>query len=134
MNELRQLSYPFAGNPPTKRGRLPNVKHDGAVADQPAKSYDEGVGVRTRLNLPSTESPMQKYARGLSVAAVLLALGAFFLATARGRDDEDVKDKIKKTAAAKEAVLKLAGGLGGKEADVKKAGGGASPPRTKSNT
>ena len=63
---------------------------------------------------------MQKYARGLSVAAVLLALGAFFLAAARGRDDEDGKDKIKKSAAAKEAVLKLAGDLGGKEADVKK--------------
>ena len=61
---------------------------------------------------------MQKYARGLSVAAVLLALGAFFLATAHGRDDDE-KEKVKKTAAAKEAVLKLAGDLG-KEADVKK--------------
>jgi cytochrome c556 len=62
---------------------------------------------------------MQKYARGLSVAAILLALGAFFLATAHGRDDDE-KEKIKKTAAAKEAVLKLVGDLGGKEADVKK--------------
>ena len=61
---------------------------------------------------------MQKYARGLSVAAVLLALGAFFLATAHGRDDDD-KEKIKKTAAAKEAVLKLVGDLG-KDADLKK--------------
>jgi len=61
---------------------------------------------------------MQKYARGLSVAAILLALGAFFLATAHGRDDDD-KEKIKKTAAAKEAVLKLVGDLG-KDADLKK--------------
>ena len=62
---------------------------------------------------------MQKYARGLSVAAILLALGAFFLASAHGRDDDD-KEKAKKTEAAKEAVLKLVGDLGGKDADVEK--------------
>jgi hypothetical protein len=63
---------------------------------------------------------MQKYVRGLSVAVILLALGAFFLATAHGRDDDDIKEKIKKTNAAKEAVLKLAGDLNGKDGDVKK--------------
>jgi hypothetical protein len=63
---------------------------------------------------------MQKYARGLSVAAVLLALGAFFLATAHGRDDDE-KAKAKKTEAAQEAVLKLIGDIGGKDADVQKA-------------
>jgi cytochrome c556 len=62
---------------------------------------------------------MQKYSRCLSVAAVMLALGAFFLATAQGRDDDD-KEKVKKTAAAKEAVLKLVGDIGGKDADVQK--------------
>ncbi len=41
---------------------------------------------------------MQKYARGLSVAAVLLALGGLFLAAARGRDDDE-KEKIQKTTA-----------------------------------
>ena len=61
---------------------------------------------------------MQKYARGISVAAVLLALGAMFLAVAHGRDDDD-KDKLKKTEAAKEAVLKLVDDLG-KGTDVKK--------------
>jgi soluble cytochrome b562 len=61
---------------------------------------------------------MQKYVRGLSVAAALLGLGAFFLAAAHGRDD-DVQEKIKKTNAAKEAVLKLAGDIGAKEGDVK---------------
>ncbi len=62
---------------------------------------------------------MNRYARRLALAAILLALGAFFLATANGRDD-DIKEKIKKTAAAKEAVLKLAGELAGKDAGVKK--------------
>jgi cytochrome c556 len=62
---------------------------------------------------------MQKYARGLSVAAILLALGAFFLAAAHGRDDDD-KEKAKKTEAAKEAVLKLVGDMSGTNGDVKK--------------
>ena len=62
---------------------------------------------------------MFKYARFLTGAAALLALGALFLTTARGRDDDD-KEKAMKTAAAKEAVLKLAGDLSGKEDDVKK--------------
>ena len=63
---------------------------------------------------------MHKYARVLSGVAVLAALGALFLATARGRDDAEDKEKVMKTAAAREAVLKLVADLGGKEDDVKK--------------
>ncbi len=63
---------------------------------------------------------MHKFARVLSGVAVLAALGALFLATARGRDDDDDKEKAMKTAAARVAVLKLVGDLGGKDDDLKK--------------
>ncbi len=61
---------------------------------------------------------MRKYTRVLSGAFVAAALGALFLAPARGRDDDD-KEKAMKTAAAKDAVLKLVGDLG-KDDEVKK--------------
>ena len=61
---------------------------------------------------------MRKYTRVLSGALVAAALGALFLASARGRDDDD-EEKAMKTAAAKDAVLKLVGDLG-KVDEVKK--------------
>lgn len=61
---------------------------------------------------------MRKYTRLLSGALVAAALGALFLAAARGRDDDDA-EKAMKTAAARAAVLKLVGDLGNAD-EVKK--------------
>ena len=68
---------------------------------------------------------MPKYPRILAGAAVLLALVGLFLAPARGRDDPDEKEekeKMMKTAAAKESLLKLIGGIegGAKEDEIVK--------------
>jgi hypothetical protein len=55
--------------------------------------------------------------RTWSVAAVALALGVGALAAARGRGDDEAEEKKRKTAAAQEAVLKLADAVNGPAAD-----------------
>jgi len=64
---------------------------------------------------------MLKHAPVLSATGAALALAGLFLAPAvRGRDDDD-KEAVAKTAAAREAVLKLAGDLGNDDAARKEA-------------
>jgi len=64
---------------------------------------------------------MHKHSHVLFAAASVLALGGLFLApAARGRDDDD-KEAAMKTAAARDAVLKLVGDLGNEDAARKEA-------------